>query len=182
MFRIGERFRPLGNRRGKVLFLLACLTISGAWAADNWSDAPADLSIREYLDLQFQLTMMRPESDTPNSFSLVSFYPSSHPRSGLVFVLQTWRDERLQPQNLRREIRKVGEAYVNQFHAMANHPYVSKRWRVVDPKKNIIVRHVRLSDLRETLAVTIGGETVFDKEKISTSKAEAVARGAVWSW
>ena len=54
---------------------------------------------------------------------------------------------------------------------MAAHPTYSKRWTIADPEANIIVRHVRYSDLRETLAVTIRGETVFDEDSISKAKS-----------
>lgn len=78
-------------RRSTGLLLLTLITISAAWAANNWGDAPADLTISEYLELQFKLGMTRPESDALNSFSLVSFYPSSNPQDALVVVIQTWR-------------------------------------------------------------------------------------------
>ena len=180
MFRAHEKFRS--SKLAAALLLLGLLTVSGAWADANWGDAPADLTITEYLDFQFKHAMERPDGDALNSFSLASFYPSSNPQSALVFVVQTWHDERLRPEDLRREIRKVGEALSAQFKAMAAHPFYSKRWKIADPKANIVVRHVRHSDIRETLAVTIRGDTVFDEDSISKAKAEAIGRGAVWSW
>ena len=117
-----------------------------------------------------------------NSFSLVSFYPSSSPQRALALVIQTWRDDRLPTSDLRREVRKVGDALVEQFKAMAGHPLVLKRWRTANPQSNIVVRHVRVSDLRETLAVTTNGETLFDEESIARAKRDVVSRGAVWSW
>jgi hypothetical protein len=125
--------------------------------------------------------MGRQESNSLNSFSLVSFYPSSDPQSALVLVIQTWRDERIPLQDLRREIRKIGEVLTDQFEAMARHPLVLKRWKLNNPKANLVVRHVRLSELRETLAVTVGGQTLFDADDISKAKADVTRRGAVWS-
>ena len=172
-------------RRSTVLLLsllLAPITISAAWAASNWGDAPADLTISEYLNLQFKLAMARPESDALNSFSLVSFYPSSNPQDALVVVIQTWRDERVRPEHLRREIRKVGDAFTDHFNAMAGHPDISKRWKIANPKASFVVKHARYSDTRETLAVTLRGETAFDKDRISKAKEEVTARGGIWGW
>jgi len=126
--------------------------------------------------------MTRSNSEALNSFSLVSFYPSSDPQKALVLVIQTWHDDRLQPQDLRREIRKVGEALTNHFKVMADHPTVSKRWKMANPESNFVVRHVRISDLRETLAVTLNGHTLFDEKDISNAKAEVTSRGAMWDW
>ena len=180
MFRIHERFRS--PKLAAALLFLALLTVSGAWAATDWADAPADLTISEYLNVQFKLAMQRPESDALNSFTLVSFYPSSTPQTALVVVIQTWHDERLKPEDLRREIRKVGEALSAQFEAMAAHPSISNHWKITNPRANIVVRHVRVSDIRETLGVTLNGETVFDQGGISKAKDVVVSRGAVWGW
>ncbi len=99
-----------------------------------------------------------------------------------MVVIQTWHDERLEPGDLRREIRKVGDALLHQFESMAALPSLSKRWTITDPMANIVVRHVRYSDLRETVGVTINGQTLFDEKGISNTKAEVTARGAIWSW
>jgi len=165
-----------------LVLLLAPITMSAAWAASNWGDAPANLTTSEYLNLQFKLAMSRPESEALNSFSLVGFYPSSNPQDALVVVIQTWRDERVRPEDLRREIRKVGDALADQFNAMAGHPDISKRWKIVNPKASFVVKHVRYSDIRETLAVTLRGETVFDNDLISKAKEEVTVRGGVWGW
>jgi hypothetical protein len=165
-------------------FLLAIFVISGpaAAAAGNWAAAPSQLSVGEYLDMLFHSKMDRPESDALNSFSIVSFYPSKDPGSAFVLVIQTWRDDRVQPQDLHREIRKAGDALLSQFRAMAKSPSVSKRWPMDYPERNFVVRHVRLSDFQETLGVTINGETSFDENSIAEAKAAVIRRGGVWSW
>lgn len=180
MLRIREKLHS--PKQAAALLLLALLMVSGAWAADNWGDAPADLTVSEYLELYFKLAMTRPESDALNSFSLASFYPSSNPERALVVVIQTWHDERLKPRALRREIRKIGDAFSAQFEAMVAQSTISKRWTITNPKANIVVRHVRLSDLRETLGVTLSGQTLFDEKGIANAKAEVTARGAIWNW
>lgn len=178
---IHSMFCPV-RRATSVLLLLSLLTISAA-RASGWGDAPAELTISEYLDIQYKLSpMARPESNALNSYSLVSFYPSSSPQDALVVVIQTWHDEHIGPQDLRREIRNVGEALSGNFNAMARLPLISKRWPMENPKANFVVRHVRYSDLRETIAVTVNGETVFDSDSISKARANVMARGAVWGW
>jgi hypothetical protein len=182
LFRIHERFRS--RKLAAALLFLALFTASGAWAATDWADAPADLTISEYLNLQFKLAMERPESDALNSYSLVSFYPSWNSQSAVVVVVQTWHDERARPQDLqdlRREIRKVGEALTRQFESMAHHPSIRERWKNAT-SANFVVKHVRYSDPQETLGVTLRGETVFDPDGISKAKTEVITRGAVWGW
>jgi len=168
------------HRSLQVLLLLVFLTNSPAWG-QSWADAPADLTVGEYLQLVFRLDMKRPDSNALNDFSLVNFYSSSDPQMALVLVIQTWRDERVLGHYLPGEIRSVGEAFTAQFEAMARRQDVLKRWNMNNPKENFVVRHVRLSDLRETLAVTVNGETLFDDKDISKAKAYVTSRGGIWS-
>jgi hypothetical protein len=169
-------------QRGSVLVLLASLTISAALVDGEWGEEPAAMTVSEFLELQFRTSMEIKNSTDLNSFSVVRFCPSSDPQSAVVFVMQTWRDERLETPDLRREIRKVGDALTAQFEAMVRSPRISKRWRVENPKANFIIKHVRRSDLRETLSATIDGVTVFSGEDIAKAKAKAISRGARWSW
>ena len=168
------------HRSLQVLLLLVFLTNSAAWG-QSWADAPADLTVGEYLQLVFRLDMKRPDSKALNDFSLVNFYSSSDPQMALVLVIQTWRDETVLGHYLPGEIRSVGEAFTAQFEAMARRQDVLKRWNMNNPKENFVVRHVRLSDLRETLAVTVNGETLFDDKDISKAKAYVTSRGGIWS-
>jgi hypothetical protein len=168
-----------------ALLFLALFTASGAWADPGWADTPADLTNSEYLEIQFKLAMSRPESDALNSYNLVNFYPSLNSQSAVVVMIQTWHDEKARPQDLqdlRREIRKVGEAYSHQFDSMAGLPSISKRWKNANSSANFIIKHVRYTDPHETLGVTIRGETVFDPESIVKAKIETISRGAVWGW
>jgi hypothetical protein len=182
MFRARESIRC---RRAVALLLLAVLTAPSAWAATNWGDDPANLTISEYLNLQFKLYMQQPDTAALNSYSIVNFYPAWNPQSAVVVVMQTWHDERARPQDLqdlRREIRKVGEALSAEFASMAGLPSIKGRWPSANPRANFIVKHVRYSDNQETLGVTIGGETIFDQDGISKAKLEVLGRGGVWSW
>jgi hypothetical protein len=177
-----------------ALLSLALLAASGASPAAGdpnpnpmaWANAPADLTIGEYLEIQFRLSpLQRSENNALNDFSLVSFYPSLSPESAVVVVIQTWHDERARPQDLqdlRREIRKVGEALSQNFDATVHHPAIRDRWKNANSRANLIVKHVRYSDVHETLGVTIRGETVFDPESIAKAKIETISRMAVWDW
>ena len=171
----------LSRFRQSIFCITVVLVTSSAWAG-NWADVPAELTVGEYLQLLFDTKMTRPESEAVNSFGLVSFYPSSSPQRALVLIIQTWRDDRVPLQDLRREIRKGGDLIVDHFKAIARHPLVAKRWRPDNPKSNVMVRHARLSDVRETIAVTVNGETVFDEDAMTRARQDAVSRGAVWSW
>ena len=171
--------QPL-HRSLQGLLLLVFLTNSPAWA-QNWADAPADLTVGEYLQLVFRLDMKRPDSRALNDFSLVNFYSSSDPQMALVLVIQTWRDETVLGHYLQGEIRSVGKAFTAQFEAMARRQDVLKRWNMNNPKENFVVRHVRLADLRETLAVTVNGETLFDDKDISKATAYVTSRGGIWN-
>jgi hypothetical protein len=179
MFRISAK---LGSPNvSTALFLLALITASSAWAATNWADVPTNLTISEYLDLQFKQRYEH-ESNALNAYSIASFYPSSDPQNALVVVIQAWRDERVKPEDLRREIRKVGQSFSDIFTVTVAHPFISKRWKIVNPSANFVVKHVRYSDIRETLGVTFKGETVFDQDSIAKVGVEVASRGAVWIW
>ena len=49
-------------------------------------------------------------------------------------------------------------------------------------KENFIVKHVRYTDLREVLAVTVDGATYFKKDAIKRIANMVEFRGGTWSW
>lgn len=165
-----------------LLFTFIAFGWHGTIAASDWAEAPAKITVHEFLDSHFAESMKRDESDYINSYSLVSFYPSSSPQHALVFIIQTWRDSLVSERDLKREIRKVGGALYNHFDSLVNHPIVKKRWNLVAAKENFIVKHVRHSDLNETLAVTIDGKTYFDSETIEKTSTSVKQRGGVWAF
>lgn len=171
--------------RRLLLFLLLIFLLCGennAIGAGEWAEAPANLTVREFLDMHFSNRMGRGETDALNSYNLVSFYPSGDPQTAFVFIMQTWRDSRIAERDIRREIRKVGDAYYDHFKAMTGHPTVRKRWKIEVPKENFIMKHVRYTDLREVLAVTIDGTTYFDEEAIRRAASMVKLRGGVWAF
>ena len=157
-------------------------TTSWIQAGKGWANQPANLTISEYLDLIFELAMARDESDALNTFSIVNFYPSNRPSKAIVVVYQAWHDERVSRENLRREIRKLADAYLRLFKNLSENPKIRKRWFVKDPRSQIIVRHVRESDFKETIAVTMNGTTYFDEKIFIKVKTMVEERGGVWGW
>ena len=154
----------------------------GSIAAGDWAEALASITIQEFLDSHFSKSMGRGESDYINSYNLVSFYPSSAPRNAFVFVVQTWRDSLSTECDLRREIRKVGDALYSYFDSLIHHPTVKKRWNIVALNKNFIIKHVRYSDLNEVIAVTVDETTYFDDATIKKTSILVKQRGGVWSF
>jgi hypothetical protein len=65
---------------------------------------------------------------------------------------------------------------------MTGHPTVRKRWRIEARKENFIIKHVRYTDRREVLAVTIDGATYFDEETIRRAASMVKLRGGVWTF
>ena len=169
----------------RLLFLLLIfffLEGNKSIGAEEWAEAPANLTVREFLDMHFSNTMGRGESDALNSFNLVSFYPSGNPRTAFVFIIQTWSDSRVPERDIRRAIREVGDASYDQFKAMAKHPTVRKRWKLEVSKENFVIKHVRFTDLREVLAVTIDETTYFDEDGIGRAASIVKLRGGVWEF
>lgn len=152
-------------------------------AEEGWAQAPANITIQEFLNMHYNSVMHRVESDALNSYNIVSFYPSKGLDTAFVLIIQTWNDSRLPEQDLRREIRKDGKADFVLFKALTQHPTVRKRWLLSDVGgPHFIVKHVRISDLNETVAVTIDDITSFDEETIKKAEASVKSRGGVWSW
>ncbi len=160
---------------------LALLLLTSSVAdAGPWAEVPANLTVGEYLSILFETRMARREEDGLNSWSMVRFYASSDPQTALVVVTQAWHDERLKPEDLRREIRSGAKNEVEFFGILVRRPTVSNRWRIANPQSNIVIHHVRESDHKETLGVTWNGETLFDEEGISKAKADVISRDAFW--
>lgn len=162
-----------------VYFLFA----GALMAEEDWAQAPANITIGEFLEMHFASQMGDHESDALNSFNLVSFYPTKAPDSAFVLVIQGWNDSRVAERDLRREIRKVGDAMYGQFNAIRRHPTVRKRWPLgQSPEPHLIIKHVRKSDLKEVLGVTVDGVTSFDEEAIKKAETSVKQRGGVWSF
>lgn len=156
-------------------------TASWLQAGRSWANQPANLTISEYFDLIFDSEIETPETDALNTFSIVDFYPSNSPSKAIIFIIQAWQDERVSRENLRRAIRKVADMYLELFKALSKHPKIRKRWFVKDPLSQIIIRHIRYSDSKETLAVTMNGTTYFDEKIFIKTETMVKERGGFWS-
>jgi hypothetical protein len=56
-----------------------------------------------------------------------------------------------------------------------------KRWPLNKPEANLIIRHVRLSNISDTLAVTIDGVTSFDPSDFKRAAQWVKKVGGVWN-
>jgi hypothetical protein len=167
------------------LVLIVALILFG-WprpiAASDWAEAPANLTIQEFLENHFTQILGKEESDAINSYNLVFFYPSSEPHKAFVFIIQAWRDSQRTDRNIRRDIRALGEVYFKHFNSRIYLPTIRKRWKLKNSKENFIIKHVRHSDIKETLAVTVDGKTHFDDETIKRTAISIKRRGGIWSF
>lgn len=174
---------------GATLILILVLFLGSepvlAQQSLTWGEKTTPVTKAELLEMVFQLTMHNHEKQNAmNSFSLVSFYPSSVPSSAVLFIIQAYNDAGNSPlePNERREIRKVGDALVEQFTATCRLPLVQKRWNVSNLKGRIVIKHVRVSDVRETIAVTVDGVTSFEPVDFRRAEGQVRLAGGVWTW
>ena len=150
---------------------------SGVAAKDN-------LTNEEFLALYFQIWLHRHESNALNSFNLIAFYPGTDSENALLLIIQTYNDNDYSTENpqLRRGIREIGGAIVANFQAHFGLPILKKRWPLRNPKANLIIKHVRIRDLQDILAVTIDGVTSFDPEDFKRGEKRVRMVGGAWTF
>lgn len=154
-------------------------------ATSKWAAASAGVTVAEFIDAYFYLHLHRHEtSDAFNSFNLVSFYPSSSQESAIVVVIQTYNDggKSTDDPRVRQEIRVVADGTVNEFVASFGLHVLKTRWSPEKPKSAIVVKHVRVNDLQDTLAVTVDGVTSFDPADFKAAERRVRTAGGVWMW
>ena len=167
-----------------ALLIAICCTTTSVYAQSRTATI-ANITNEEFLDLYFQIILHRHEvSDALNSFNLISFYPSTSSKNALLFIIQTYNDEDHSTENpqLRRGIREVGAMMVDQFQAHLRLPILKKRWPLSNPKTNLIIKHVRVHDLQDILAVTIDGVTSFDAADFKRAEQRVRMAGGVWAF
>ena len=152
-------------------------------------DIPAQLLkttllMREFLALYFQISLHQHESNALNSFNLISFYPGTDAEDALLFIIQAYNDNDYSTENpqLRRGIRGLGGAIVANFKVRFGLPVLKKRWPLRNPKANLIIKHVRVRDLQDILAVTIDGVTSFDPADFKRGEQRVRMIGGVWAF
>lgn len=170
-----------------LAFALAIMTglAPSTLAAQGWASGSAGQTVEEYLQTYFNLRMHSHESKAAfNTFNLITFYPTNSKSTAILFMIQAYNDNGAPADSphARREIRVVADSTVSQFVSFFGLPDLNRRWRPSDPKSSFIIRHVRVTDLRETLAVTMDGATSFDPSDFSAGRARVVSAGGVWSW
>ena len=150
----------------------------------NWAAGDARVTRAELLQLYFNLDLHRHEQDSFNSFNLIDFYPSTSASQAILFIVQTYNDRGASTDDpkVREEIRKAADGLVVDFASQFHVPLVSKRWSPDDPKKVIVIRHVRVHDLQDTLAVTISGVTSFEREDFKRAEQRVRQAGGLWAW
>lgn len=150
----------------------------------HWADVDAHLTTQEFLELYFNTALHQHERPTLNSFNLVSFYPGQSLERAVVFIIQTYNDNGQSTDNpgLRQEIRKVADGVVGDFASRFGLPVVRRRWPIKDPKSALVIKHVRIHDLQDTLAVTFEGVTSFDREDFKRAERRVRDVGGVWVW
>ena len=167
-----------------ALVLAICCTTTSVYA--QFSPATiANITNEEFLDLYFQIILHRHEvQDALNSFNLISFYPGTGSKNALLLIIQTYNDEDYSTENpqLRRGIREVGALIVAQFQAHLRLPILKKRWPLSNPKANLIIKHVRIRDTQDILAVTIDRITSFDPTDFKRAEQRVRMAGGVWAF
>lgn len=164
-----------------MLFLFFAFLTCGAYetvSAKEWAETPTYLTIREFLKLYFKIGF----SQRGVEWNIVDFVPSVNPQTAFVFIIQIWEDSELSERDLRKEIRSYGDSRYNFFKALIGHPDINKRWDINVIKEIFIIKHVRSSDVKEVLAVTVDGVTYFDKDSINRTASMVKFRGGVWSF
>ena len=175
---------------GGILIFMGMLmshTFSGDVTA-QWQqgDPPANITASEYLWLVFDSNLSRISliADSAGLKMLqpyVFFSHSGEVSQGVVYVVLEWPDEHLNQLDLRRNIRIISDGYLNKFEILQQWVSVQSRWSPSEPRSHFVIRHVRYSDIQETLAVTLNGETSFESVKFWEAKRRVENSGGIWS-
>ncbi|MBM4306303.1 MAG: hypothetical protein FJ123_06145 [Deltaproteobacteria bacterium] len=169
----------------KLLFLLAftllivtvlvCMDPHGAVLAENVTN-------EEFLQTYFQLCL---HDHGPGSFNIVQFLPSAGvaDENAVLFIIRVHDDEGLpaKTEGFRSIIRMSASTLLLGFQScFIRLPTLRKRWPLNKPETNLIIRHVRLSNDRDTLAVTIDGVTSFNPADFKRAAERIKKLGGVW--
>lgn len=169
-----------------TLFLCVVMAFLCGFAhAQNWANTDSKLTTAEFLQTYFQLMLHNHENPNAlNSFNLVYFSPGTSPSTAVLLIIQTYNDKSQSTANpqFRQEIRQIGEVSTSLFMSSFGLPVMKKRWPLSNPKENLILKHVRVNDLQDTLAVTINGVTSFDPSDFKAAELKVIKAGGLWAW
>jgi hypothetical protein len=76
----------------------------------------------------------------------------------------------------------VATGFVNEFEAMLRFRTVKDRWQVLDSRHSLVIKHVRVTDFQDAMAVTIDGVTSFDPKDFKTAEQRVQDAGGSWVW
>ena len=174
---------------GGILIFIGLL-LSHTFGGDvkaQWQqgDPPANITVSEYLDLLFNSRLAKTSAVELSTghllfFPTVHFFHPGDVSQGMVYMVISWADESLSQLELRRGIRAMAYNKTRTFKPMLGWPQVRNRWSPLYPYTRFVIRHVRLSDRQETLAVTLNGETSFDAAEFWEAKRRVESRGGNW--
>lgn len=168
-----------------LYFFLICVLFcvqNPVLASDWWAGATTNITIGEFIDNYFFDRMGREINDGNKLHNYIGFLPSSSPHVAFIFMVQPWSDEMFSDQNLRREIRKESDYLYKKFNSLARQPIIKNRWNFGVPNKNFILKHVRVSDFDEVIAVTVDDKTYFEDEEIKKIELLVKQRGGFWTF
>lgn len=148
--------------------------------ASSWADRPTTLSIAEYVQLQLQLALHRHEAGGRQGGNYIAFLPAKSPSTALVLIVQAWDVDGLDDAQVRGMIRDGVASNFGLVRSLLKSPLIRSRW-TIDPDTQVLVRHVRKLDWKETIAVSVGDHTLFDPESIAKSKTLVMSAGP-WAW
>jgi hypothetical protein len=157
-----------------LLFLVA--TSVHAQTAENVTNV-------EFLQTYFQLCL---HDHGPGSFNIVQFFPSAGvaDENAVLFIVRVHDDTGLQNVNtegFRNIVHMSASAILMSLHScFSGLPTLHKRWPLNKPEANLIIRHVRLYSLRDTLAVTIDGVTSFHPSDFKRASQRVKKVGGIW--
>jgi hypothetical protein len=149
----------------------------------SWAEKSAQITTEEFLALFFRSEFH--EDDGRNSLNdgnLVMFVSANSPSQAIVLINQYYdlRQHTAAEADVRREVRKVANSMLGLFESDAKSPVVRKRWKISDPKNALIIRHMPEDDMKETIAVTVNGETSFEMDDFKKAENLVKSRGGYW--
>ncbi len=159
---------------------------------------PANLTNSEYLDLFFRIMLhQHPDPLSGLSDNIVVFLPARSPRVSLVMIMQILNDKsahvsgwfsnltfsRVSKKQRKQNIIDWSTGVLKVFEDIYSLPQIAERWSITTPSEHILIRYIRSSsdsEEMETLAVTVNGETVFDKDGFERARTRVEAAGGIW--
>ena len=167
-----------------LAFVIAMFLTTASVCAQSRASTIENVTNEEFLQLYFRIELHQHEGKALNSFNLIDFYPGARPENALLFIIQTYNDNGLSTEDaqLRRWIREMGATLVAAFQVRFRLPVLKKRWPLSNPKANLIIKHVRVRDLQDILAVTIDGVTSFDPADFKRGEQRVRMVGGVWAF